>query len=508
MNTSKAGYDKNVTAVGAFGGTTKLMEGMRMKRTKKFMALLITIAMVITLLAACGTSDKPSGTPDSSKSPEGSKDNDTDDKEEPVVMETIKVWSDNAHEKELRDKQIEEFNNGIGKELGINIEYTVYGSNFTDTIKIAAQAGEAPDLFRSDSKWMQDFVSSEYLVPIEDLPGSEDLLSKYAGLVANQAHVFDGKTYTLPYNLTTYGFVVNKDLFAASGLTEADYPATWEEVREVAKKITEASGGEAYGLGIAPSALWTITSFYTMGAGQNIGHYGYDYANQKFNYSAYNPLISAIDGMVADGSVIPGFEILDADMVRAQFSAGTIGMMGAASFDAAVYNTQFPAKIDWEVIPIPTFDGQPPRYKAFGNPTNLLVVGKKALEHPEKALKVLEFFYSDENMTQMYEEGLYIPVRSEAVALATKEPTMKNFSAFASFDEIFAMAPVPDTLITVEGATYRDAIANIWTDPEINDVEAIMAEIDEKYNAALEKVDPATLDLYRLPEGLSIERSK
>ena len=108
----------------------------------------------------------------------------------------------------------------------------------------------------------------------------------------------------------------------------------------------------------------------------------------------------------------------------------------------------------------------------------------------------------------MYEEGLYIPVRSEAVALATKEPTMKNFSAFASFDEIFAMAPVPDTLITVEGATYRDAIANIWTDPEINDVEAIMAEIDEKYNAALEKVDPATLDLYRLPEGLSIERSK
>ncbi len=28
----------------------------------------------------------------------------------------IRVWSDNAHEKELRNKQVEEFNNTIGKE--------------------------------------------------------------------------------------------------------------------------------------------------------------------------------------------------------------------------------------------------------------------------------------------------------------------------------------------------------------------------------------------------------
>lgn len=482
-----------------------------MRKSKKYLALLLAILMIAGSLIACSKSEeKPKDTTPSSTTDQ--KDDTTSDakeeeSKEEVVMETITVWSDNAHEQELREKQIAEFNEGIGKELGIYIDYTVYGSNFTDTIKIAAQAGEAPDLFRSDSKWMQDFVDADYLVPIEDLPGSEELLSKYSSLVANQAHVFNGKTYTLPYNLTTYGFVVNKDLFAACGLTEEDYPTNWEEVREVARIITEKSEGKAYGFGIAPSALWTITSFYTMGAGQNIGHYGFDYDKMQFAYSDYVPLIRAIDEIVADGSVIPGYETMDADMLRAQFSAGTIGMLGAASFDAAVYNNQFPAEIDWEVIDIPTFDGQPPKYKAFGNPTNLLCVGKKALEHPEKVLKVLEFFYSDVNAAQMYEEGLYIPVRSEAVALATKEPAMKNFSAFASFDEIFTMAPVPDTLIQFEGDTYRDAISKIWTDPALNDVEGIMAEIDAKYNAALEKVDPAILDLYRLPEGVTVERS-
>lgn len=488
-----------------------------MRKSRKALALLLSVALIGGSMAACSKSeDKKTdpATPSTSSetktdtSSGNSQEKGNTEQKEPVTMETITVWSDNAHEKELRDKQIAEFNETIGKELGINIEYTVYGSNFTDTIKIAAQAGDAPDLFRSDSKWMQDFVNAGYLTPIEDLPGSEELLSKYSSLVSNQAHVFNGKTYTLPYNLTTYGFVVNKDLFAKCGLTEADYPKTWDDVKAVAKKITEASNGTAYGFGIAPSALWTITSFYTMGAGQNIGHYGYDYAKQQFAYSDYNPLIKAIDEMVADGSVIPGFETMDADMLRAQFSAGTIGMLGAASFDVAVYNTQFPAQIDWEVIDIPTFDGNPPKYKAFGNPTNLLCVGTKAMEHPEKVLKVLEFFYDDQNAAEMYEEGLYIPVRSEAIALATKKPEMKNFDKFASFTEIFTMAPVPDTLIQFEGVTYREAIANMWTDPALNDVEAVMKEIDDKYNAALAKVDPATLALYKLPAGVVIERTK
>jgi hypothetical protein len=70
------------------------------------------------------------------------------------------------------------------------------------------------------------------------------------------------------------------------------------------------------------------------------------------------------------------------------------------------------------------------------------------------------------------------------------------------------MAPVPDTLIKFEGDTYRDAIAKMWTDPAVNDVEKTMKEIDDKYNEALKAVDPATLALYKLPEGVTVERTK
>lgn len=421
--------------------------------------------------------------------------------------EVITVWSDNAHEETLRRAQIEAFNNGEGKDLGIFIDYKIFGSNFSDTIKIAAQAGEAPDLYRSDSKWMQGFVDSGFLVPLEELPGSEALLAKFKPMLANQSHIFGGKTYTLPYNLTTYGFVINADLFKEVGLSEKDYPKTWADVRRVAKIITDRTNGRAYGLGLS-STLWTISSFYTMPNGQNVGHYGYDWNAKSFDYSAYNPMIEAIDQMVGDGTVFPGFEVLDGDGIRAQFSAGRIGMIGAASFDCAVYTEQFPAGFDWVVIDIPKFSANAQTYKRFGNPTNLLCVGENARKHPEKVLKVLEFFYADENAAEMYEQGLYIPIRSEAVAMAKNEPTMKGWKEFAEFDEIFAMPPVPDTLIQLEGASYREVIVNMWTDARLNDVKTTMADVDKRYNQALSKLDPSLLALYSLADGVTATKSK
>ena len=471
---------------------------------KKLVALLAISSMVLSMLAGCGnaSADTPASETDAVVAENEETEEVTEENVEPVEMETITVWSNSAHEQEIRKKQIEEFNNGEGKELGIYIDYQIYGDKYTDTIKIAAQSGEAPELFTADSKWIIDFIDGGFLTAIEDLPGSEELLSNYSDLVSNQSHVFDGKTYTLPYGVTTYGFVINKDLFAQAGLTEEDYPTTWEEVREVAKKITEASGGKAYGLGLS-STLWTVSSFYTMPNGRNVGHYGYDWENKTFNYSAYNPMIEAIDQMVADGSVFPGFETLDGDGIRAQFAAGNIGMIGAASFDCSVYVNQFPATCDWAVIDIPKFSEDAEQYKRFGNPTNLLCIGTKAMEHPEKTLKVLEFFYDDANAAEMYENGLYIPARDEAIAMAENEPELKGWAEFASFDEIFVMPPVPDTLINVEGTTYREAIVNMWANPELDDVEAIMADVDQRYNDALSKVDPEKVALYILKDGVS-----
>ena len=420
---------------------------------------------------------------------------------------TITVWSDNAHEKVLRDQQVEEFNNTIGKEKGIFIKYDVYGDNYSDSIKIAARTDEAPDMFRADTKWMQDFVDAGYVVPLKEFPGSEELLAKYDGLLAKQYHIFNGEVYTLPYNLTTYKFVVNVDLFKAAGL-EVPYDGwTWDQVREYAKKITDVSAGKAYGYGLSLKAAWTLSSYVTMPAGCNIGHYGYDWVNGKFAFADLSPIIEVLYNMAqVDGSVFPGFEGLDGDGVRAQFSAGRIGIMGAASFDAAVYNEQFPAQCEWAVVPEPSITAEGHPYKEFVQPTQLLVMGKKALEHPEAALTVFNYFYSDECAAAMYEQGLYVPIRQEAIDMATKQPDAKGFADFANIEQKFVMGAMPDTLITYEGDAYRDVIIKILSGQLSSDVRAEMEKVDAYYNKGLEALTPEQLNLFSLPEGTKIER--
>jgi len=58
------------------------------------------------------------------------------------------------------------------------------------------------------------------------------------------AHTIDGKVYYTDYGLMTATMYYNKAMWSAAGLTDADIPATWDQFREVAKKLTirDASG--------------------------------------------------------------------------------------------------------------------------------------------------------------------------------------------------------------------------------------------------------------------------
>lgn len=458
-----------------------------MKVFRRIMALSLAAAVAAASLNGCGGS---AGTPaaqstDGTGGGSGSKE-----------VDTVVVWSDNISQKPIRDEQVAAFNEGIGKELGIKIEHTVYGTDYMDTIKLAAGNGDAPDLFRSDSKWLTDFVKAGYVVPLEDLDceASRNLIAMFDPYCLKQRHIINGKHYTLPYSLTTYKFLINEDLWAKAGLTEADYPKTWAQVRECAAKITAASNGDAFGFGLGLGSLWTLSTYLTIPAGKWTGHYGYDYESQQFEYSAYAPMLEEIYGMTQDGSVLPGYETMDADSLRAQFSAGVIGMMPAASFDCALYNVQFPAECEWSVIDVPTVTGDN-EFKDFVQPADLLCIGVNAKSHYENVMKVMEYLYSDECAAEFYEEAVLIPVRKEAIEMAKKEPAGKNFAEFAEgIENSFLLEMCPDTVIKVKGLTYREVMANYLTVG--GDVKELMAEVDSRYNEALKEISPDELALY------------
>ncbi len=471
--------------------------------TRKVVAVLLAMLMISAGLTGCSRGE--GSKKDTSVNPETELNNGTQTKK--VVMEKIRVWSDNAHEKELRLRQIEEFNSTIGKEKGIEIEYTVYGSHYQEAIKAAAQSGNAPELFRPTTAFVVDFVNSGYMLPITKLPGGEELVDKYEGSLVNNQHIFNGEVYTLPYNLTTYKLIINDDLFAKAGIKE--YPKTWEQVREAAKKITAAGDGKAFGWVLGLQSDWMISTYIIRPNGTNVGHVGFNYNTMRFDYSAFAPAIESVKGMIDDGSVFPGFEGLDADAARAQFAEGRVGIIPGASFDTSVYNDQFPANCNWSVIPLPAYteDGSP--YKEFADATSLLGVGIAAKDKAEKTLEVLKFFYSDENAAQMYEQSLYIPFRQEAIDMAEVVPAQKGFADFADIPNKVIMLPSPDIRVSVEGDPFRLTISNIFTGSYgEQDVKTVLKDLDDRYNAALDKLSPEVLKEYEQTEEILSNFSK
>jgi multiple sugar transport system substrate-binding protein len=417
----------------------------------------------------------------------------------------IRVWSDNASEKLLRDQQVARFNAGRGKELGIEIEYTVYGTNFGEAIDIALKAGEAPELFRQDGKVFTDYVNAGLVLPIADLPGGQAVVDQYKGELIPNLHTWNNKAYTLPYSVTTYKFFINKDIFDAAGLTA--YPKTWDDVRNCARQITQRGNGQYYGFILGLKSAWTITTYFLFPNGTNTGLGVFDNDTLQYNFSAHLPMVNAVMGMINDGSVFPGYENLDADQMRAQFAAGRVGMIGGASFDVGVYQDQFPAKFNMVVIDVPAYQASGSPYKEIVQATNLLAISTTAKKNPEKTMEVFKFFYSDENMAEMYEQGYYVPYRSQAVNMAKKQPVARGFAEFSNVPQKLLLLPSPDADITIEGLVYREVFIRMFGKGYTETPAAVLQDLDKRYNDALKKLNSAQLNSYKAGSDRVIRRN-
>ena len=450
---------------------------------KKGIALLTVVMMVVSLLTGLALA-------------------------EATDVQTVVVWSDNAHEQTVREAQVEEFNNTIGKDLGIYIDYTVYGTDYSDVINIALMSNDGPDLFRPSTSTLAQFVEAGYAVPISMLDGSEELLAMYSKddlIVGDQ--LYDDEVYTLPYSLQSYKMIINQDLFDLAGIEHP--PTTWNEVREDARLITEAANGSAYGYFLALQSGWCQNHYIYSSVSASLGHYGYDAVSGSYKYADGLPVIECLLGMIEDGSMFPGFENLDADTARAQFSAGRVGIVMAASFDVAVYTNQFPAVCNWAVYDPPAIKDTGYEYKEMVLAVNLLSVAKKALDAKDtsKVAKVLEWFYADENLATMYEQGMYIPYRSEVLEIAQESAVAgwKEFSTFRDNQLIIRMAD-PKGIIKYEGLSARETLGKLLGGGFAEDPATVLAELDARLNAALMALDEGTRNKYKAPDSYIVER--
>ncbi len=121
---------------------------------------------------------------------------------------------------------------------------TVIASDLTQQLGQGFSGGNPPDLFYMSWDQFQTYASNRYLEPYAQ--DAENADAFYPSL--RDAFSFDGQFYCEPKDFSTLGLVINTDLWAAAGLTDADVPTDWASLEAAAAKLTtEGVAGLSFG---------------------------------------------------------------------------------------------------------------------------------------------------------------------------------------------------------------------------------------------------------------------
>lgn len=404
-------------------------------------------------------------------------------------VEVVKLFSSVGAWKALLEKEIADWNASVGKEKGIRIDIETNIDKYSEVLTIALESGNHPDIYYIDGR-VDQCVTKGWAKAIEDIKGGKEWLEGYKGMLKPIRHQYEGKTYTVPFEFLPIKLAYNKDLFKKAGIVDASGaakpPATWKEMVADAKKITEVGKGVEYGYGFTYAWVAGFRRLLVKAYIPSVGHFWFDHRTGKYDFSAFAPAFEYLLQMKKDGSLFPGPESIQIDPIRAQFSAGNVGMITAPAYDVGVYNDQFPAKCDWGIAELPVDDVNAPRYKtpsleraAWG------ISSKVSKEREAKVFEAYKFLFSDASMARLYKECAFIPYKPEIVKLAGEVKPKVGFKEFsANLQNDYGVFPFPDALVTVEGRTYNQVMESIFIGQ--TPIKEGLADLDKRYNKALD----------------------
>jgi multiple sugar transport system substrate-binding protein len=149
---------------------------------------------------------------------------------EPIAIEYW-TWSDNDVTKDMAKQYTEIYPN-------VEIKVVVQPwDDYWTKLPLALKGKNGPALFNIHNSHHDNII--QYLAPYDI--AITDLEADYNSV---GPHIIDGNVYYTDFAINTGNIYYNKQLWQEAGLTELDIPVTWDEFREVAKKLTKTENGK------------------------------------------------------------------------------------------------------------------------------------------------------------------------------------------------------------------------------------------------------------------------
>ena len=327
---------------------------------KKVLSLVLTAAMMTTMLAGCGSSDNGSTAASTGEAPAAATTEAAAASTEAAPAEEVTLkWA-------IWDQETTQYWGDIkdayeASHPGVTIEMVDLGSTDYMTVLATELSGSGSDfdvVTVKDVPGYATLVQKGSILSLDDYISKDGVdLSKYAG-VTDQVTV-DGSLYELPFRNDFWVLFYNKDLFDAKGVAYPTNDMTFDEYDALAREMTDTTfGSQVYG---AHYHTWRS-------AVQLFGVLDGKHTILDGNYDFFKPYYEMVLNQEADG-VCRKYTDLKTEGLHysAAFSGGDVAMMNMGSwFIATMMSNLKSGEYDsslcgnWGIVKYPHAEGVEP----------------------------------------------------------------------------------------------------------------------------------------------------
>lgn len=282
-------------------------------------------------------------------------------------------------------------------DVDVNLEVQSW-DNINDVIRTKVQSNQAPDILNIDA--FAGYVEDDLLYSADEVLSPETISDFQESFVANAS--MDGTQYGLPLIASARTMFYNKDLFTKAGLDPKDPPATWDELRTAAEKISEIGGG-TYGYGLplgseeaqAESAIWFFGNAGGFGDADKIA------VDTPQNVEA----AEFFQSLAQDGLTQPDAGATDRTPLLDVFIQGKIGMIVGLPPTVGQIEDKNP-DLNYGTAPVATKDGSP---VTLGVADHLMAF-KNDGDKQDAITAFLDYFYSADVYAPWVDAEGFVPV--------------------------------------------------------------------------------------------------
>lgn len=356
----------------------------------------------------------------------------------------------------LIDEMIQEFNASQDTIEVVGVYNADMYPGLMTNLQAEVASGDYPSICMIGYNYLNYFANNFEYADINNLDTDGWMAETFLPNILSLAQAEDGAQLGIPMSISTPILYYNADLFEQAGLTEP--PATWDQVREYAAKIKEATG--KYGFYMQEYAdNWAVQGLLESNGARMLTDGMATFASPE-SAEAYQLLA---DMVLKDQSALH----VAADEGIAAFTSGEVGMLLGSS--AKIGTTSESASFNLKAATFPSFGDKETRLPAGGN---FLAITAQDEAEQAASLEFIKFVMQPENLAKWSAGMGYLPPREDVSSSLQAELSDGTVAelwqvAFSEMPNIYSWVSYPGDIGTYAEqllADTRDAILG-GTDP-------------------------------------------